>query len=94
MLGASGFLAVYLAGTIVGNAERPASQPIMRFSEALGWLAQIALFLMLGHLLVLHEVPPLIMPALAVSVVLILIARPVGVATGGSATGKGSGPCW
>ena len=79
VLGASGFLAVYLAGVIVGNAEHPASQPITRFFGALGWLAQIALFLMLGLLVTPHELPPVIMPALAVSAVLILVARPVGV---------------
>lgn len=80
VLGASGFLAVYLAGMVVGNAEHPASQPIARFFGALGWLAQIALFLMLGLLVTPHKLPPVIMPALAVSAVLILVARPVGVA--------------
>ncbi len=78
-LGASGFLAVYLAGVIVGNHEHPARQPVTRFFGALGWLAQIALFLMLGLLVTPHELPPVILPALAVSAVLILVARPAGV---------------
>ena len=79
VLGASGFLAVYLAGAVVGNHEHPARQPITRFFGALGWLAQIALFLMLGLLVTPHELPPLILPALAVSAILILVARPAGV---------------
>ncbi len=79
ILGASGFLAVYLAGVIVGNSEHPARQPVTRFFGTLGWLAQIALFLMLGLLLTPHELPPIILPALAVSAVLMLIARPIGV---------------
>ncbi len=79
VLGASGFLAVYLAGVIVGNHEHPARQPVTRFFGTLGWLAQIALFLMLGLLVTPHELPPVVLPALAVSAVLILIARPVGV---------------
>ncbi len=79
VLGASGFLAVYLAGVVVGNAEHPARQPVTRFFGALGWLAQIALFLMLGLLVTPHELPLLILPALAVSAVLILVARPAGV---------------
>ena len=78
-LDASGFLAVYLAGLIVGNAEHPARQPVTRFFGTLGWLAQIVLFLMLGLLVTPHELPPVILPALAVSAVLILIARPAGV---------------
>ena len=79
VVGASGFLAVYLAGVIVGNVEHPAREPVTRFFGTLGWLAQIALFLMLGLLVTPHELPPVVLPALAVSAVLILLARPVGV---------------
>jgi NhaP-type Na+/H+ and K+/H+ antiporter len=79
MLGASGFLAVYLAGVIVGNYEHPAGQPVMRFFEAIGWLAQITLFLMLGLLVTPHDLLQSILPALVVTAVLILLARPVGV---------------
>lgn len=79
VLGASGFLAVYLAGVIVGNHDHPAGQPVTRFFSALGWLAQIALFLMLGLLVTPHELPPIILPALAVAGVLVLVARPVSV---------------
>ena len=79
VLGASGFLAVYLAGVVVGNAEHPARQPVTRFFAALGWLAQIALFLMLGLLVTPHELRPVLLPALAISAILILVARPAGV---------------
>jgi cell volume regulation protein A len=79
-LGASGFLAVYLSGVIAGNYDHPAMQPVTRFFGALGWLAQIALFVMLGLLVTPHELTPLILPALAVAGVLILLARPAAVA--------------
>ena len=79
VLGASGFLAVYLAGVIAGNYDHQADQPVKRFFGALGWLAQIALFLMLGLLVTPHELPSVILPALAVAAVLILLARPAGV---------------
>ena len=79
VLGASGFLAVYLAGVIVGNYDHPAGQPVTRFFGTLGWLAQIALFLMLGLLVTPHELTPVILPALAVSALLVLLARPAGV---------------
>ncbi len=80
VLGSSGFLAVYLAGLVIGNYEHPAREPVTRFFGALGWLAQIALFLMLGLLVTPHQLPPLILPALALAVVLILLARPLGIA--------------
>ncbi|WP_428488420.1 potassium/proton antiporter [Rhodopila sp.] len=80
VLGASGFLAVYLAGVIVGTHEHAAREPVTRFFGALGWLAQIALFLMLGLLVTPHELPPLVLSALTVAVALIFVARPLAVA--------------
>ena len=80
VLGTSGFLAVYLAGVIVGNYEHPAAEAVASFFGTLGWLAQIVLFLMLGLLVTPHELPSLILPALTVSAILIVLARPVGVA--------------
>ena len=80
MLGASGFLAVYLAGLVVGNTDHAEGEPIMRFFETFGWLAQNALFLMLGLLVTPHNLPPLLLPALAISAILVLLARPLAVA--------------
>jgi potassium/hydrogen antiporter len=79
ILGGSGFLAVYLAGVIVGNHDHEARKSIVSFFEALGWLAQICLFLMLGLLVTPHELVALIFPALLVTVVLISVARPAAV---------------
>lgn len=78
-LGASGFLAVYLAGVIVGNRDHQAKRGVVRFFEAFAWLAQISLFLMLGLLVTPHELPPVVVPALAVAVALMLVARPAAV---------------
>ncbi len=79
VVGASGFLAIYLAGVVVGNNPHPARVPVARFFDALGWLAQISLFLMLGLLVTPHNLPPLVLPAVAVAALLIVIARPAGV---------------
>jgi cell volume regulation protein A len=76
-VGASGFLAVYLGGLILGNQHHPAAKIVRGFFGALGWLAQITLFLMLGLLVTPHDLWPLIVPALMVAVVLILVARPL-----------------
>lgn len=80
LIGASGFLAVYLTGMVIGNYEHPAAQPVARFFETLGWLAQNALFLMLGLLVTPHRLLPLLGPALIISAVLVVIARPLAVA--------------
>ena len=76
-LGASGFLAVYLAGIIAGTSEHRAGPAVERFFEAFGWLAQIALFLMLGLLVTPRELVAHVPPSLAVAAVLILVARPL-----------------
>ena len=77
LLGASGFLAVYVAGLILGNYEHQAMTPVKGFFGALGWLAQISLFLMLGLLVTPHDLWPFVAPAVAVAGVLIFVARPI-----------------
>lgn len=79
LIGASGFLASYLCGMVIGNYEHPAAKPVSRFFDTLGWLAQNSLFLMLGLLITPHRLPPLLGAAALVSVVLILLARPLAV---------------
>lgn len=79
VIGASGFLASYLTGMVVGNHEHPAARPVTRFFETLGWLAQNSLFLMLGLLVTPHRLPALLAPAALVSVVLMILARPLAV---------------
>jgi cell volume regulation protein A len=79
-LGASGFLAVYLAGAMVGVNESRAANSVTHFFEPLGWLAQIALFLMLGLLVSPHDLPATLGTGLAVAAILIFLARPAAVA--------------
>ena len=76
LLGASGFLAVYLAGLVVGQAEFRTAPDVERFINPLCWLSQIVLFLMLGLLVTPHNLLPFIAPAVIAAIVLILIARP------------------
>ncbi len=76
-LGASGFLAVYLMGVIVGVNRFEAHRALVYASEAFAWLAQIALFLLLGLLVTPHRLFPLVGPILAITAVLLVVARPV-----------------
>jgi cell volume regulation protein A len=50
-LQASGFLAAYIAGILLGNAGLPHRSAMLSFAEGLGWLAQIGLFVLLGLLI-------------------------------------------
>ena len=79
MVGASGFLAVYLAGLILGSHRHRATQVINQAFDAFAWLSQIVLFLMLGLLVSPRALVPTLGPSLAVAVVLMLAARPLAV---------------
>ena len=79
LLPGSGFLAVYLTGMVIGNAEIPYRTGIVRFHDALAWCGQVAMFLMMGLLVFpsrLLEVAPV---GLAVGLILALVARPLAV---------------
>jgi potassium/hydrogen antiporter len=78
--GASGFLAVYLAGLILGTHRHRATQVINQAFDAFAWLSQIVLFLMLGLLVTPSALIPSLGSSLAVAAVLMLVARPVAVA--------------
>lgn len=77
LLGTSGFLAVYVAGIIVGDHAGVRHASLERAFEAFAWVAQIGLFVMLGLLVNPHELLPLAGSALVAAAALILIARPL-----------------
>jgi cell volume regulation protein A len=77
---ASGFLAVYVAGVVLGNARLPHRQSILGFADGLAWLAQIGLFVMLGLLASPGRLGQAVVPALIVGLALVLLARPLSVA--------------
>ncbi len=75
----SGFLAVYLCALVLGNTALPHRATTRGFAEALGWLAQIGLFVMLGLLTTPAELASQLGPALVLGAVLLLLARPLSV---------------
>ncbi|MCC5809182.1 MAG: potassium/proton antiporter [Ectothiorhodospiraceae bacterium] len=79
VLNGSGFLAVYLAGIILGNRRLQSAQNIRRFHDGMAWLAQIIMFLMLGLLVTPSDLLAVAPIALVVAAVLILLARPLAV---------------
>jgi len=75
----NGFLAVYLAGLMLGQAEFPNKRMIMRFHDGLAWLMQIVMFVTLGLLVFPSHIVPLIGAGLLLTVLLMAVARPVSV---------------
>jgi cell volume regulation protein A len=75
----SGFLAVYLASMLLGNAKLPHWPATRGFAEGLGWIAQIGMFVLLGLLVTPHEMGDDIVPALVIGLVLTMVARPLSV---------------
>jgi len=73
----SGFLAVYLTALALGAARIPARRTIVAFHEGVGWVAQIGLFILLGLLVFPSSLDDVALESLALSAVLILIARPL-----------------
>jgi cell volume regulation protein A len=78
-LGGSGFLAVYLAGLIVGTATIPAKRTIVTFHQGLAWVAQIAMFLVLGLLVFPTELGEVWFDGIVLALILVFVARPVAV---------------
>jgi cell volume regulation protein A len=79
VLHTSGFIAVYLAGLVLGNARLPHRQSVRGFAEGIGWLAQIGLFVLLGLVVAPTQLSSRVVPAMVVGAVLLLLARPLSV---------------
>jgi cell volume regulation protein A len=76
----SGFLAVYVAGLVLGQKPVRAIANVTTVLNAATWLAQGGMFLLLGMLVVPSTLLDVLWPALALAAVLMLLARPLAVA--------------
>jgi len=76
----SGFLAVFVAGVLIGDAEYPGRRDVERFHTSLASLAEVVVFVGLG--LTVHNVnlQPVWKDALLIALVLVFLARPIGIA--------------
>jgi cell volume regulation protein A len=75
----SGFLAVYLAGLALGSAQIPAKQTITAFHQGMAWVAQLAMFLVLGLLVFPSRLDEVAVEGTVLALVLVLVARPLAV---------------
>jgi cell volume regulation protein A len=75
----SGFLATYLSALVLGNMNLPNRVSFQSFATAMGWIAQIGLFVMLGLLADPFRLDEQLGSAVVIGLVLLLLARPLSV---------------
>lgn len=76
----SGFLAVYVAALILGNGVIPYRAGVLRVHDALGWLSQVGMFVLLGLLVFPSRLVSVMPIGIGLGLVLAFVARPVVVA--------------
>ncbi|MDB4890851.1 MAG: sodium/hydrogen exchanger, partial [Gemmatimonadetes bacterium] len=77
LLHGSGFLAVYVTGVILGSGALPHAVGVRRVHDALGWLSQVLMFLLLGLLVYPSRVWTVASVGLTLALFLAIVARPV-----------------
>lgn len=77
--GGNGFLAVYIAGIIIGNCKIKYKELQLSFFDGFAWVMQIIMFILLGAFTDPSELLTVFVPALIISIVLIFVARPIAV---------------
>jgi cell volume regulation protein A len=76
----SGFLAVYITGIVLGNGPLPYRAGLLRTFDALAWLSQIGMFLLLGLLVLPSRLGEMAMLGLGIALLLAILIRPLVVA--------------
>lgn len=79
LVSGNGFLASYVAGLVAGSRAYAAKRTVSSFQDGMAWLAQVTMFLSLGLLVTPSELGPAIIPGLAITFILMFVARPVSV---------------
>ncbi|MDO4895940.1 MAG: potassium/proton antiporter [Moraxella sp.] len=79
LLGGSGFLAIYLAGVVIGNTKVRATEHVLRVMDSFAWLSQAVLFLVLGLLVTPSHLWEVWHYSLYVFLFLLFVSRPLAV---------------
>lgn len=75
----NGFLAVYIAGLLMGNAKFKQKEDLYKFHDGFVWLMQITMFLILGLQIFPSQIPSIFFVGICLSTFIIIIARPAAV---------------
>ena len=79
LLKGNGYLAVYVAGIVMGNTKLAENKSINSFLDGVTWLVQIVMFLVLGLLVNPNDMFKIAVPALIIAVFVIFVGRPLSV---------------
>ena len=79
VIGGSGFLSVYLVGLAIGSTPSRYRRQLVGFHEGLAFLAQVALFIVLGLLVFPHQLTDVAVSGLALALLLVFLIRPIAV---------------
>lgn len=82
LAGGSGFLAIYLAGVVIGNRKTRATEHVLQVMDGMAWLAQVVLFVVLGMLVTPSHVLKYLPYAIGIFIFMTLLARPLAVFSG------------
>ncbi len=78
-IGGNGFLAVYLAGLVMGNGAFVHRRSLTRFHDGIAWLMQIVMFLVLGLQVFPSQLPAIATIGFLTAIFLVMVARPVSI---------------
>jgi potassium/hydrogen antiporter len=79
VIGGNGFLSAYIAGIVAGSRTFKNKRDVLVFQDGVAWLAQVVMFVTLGLLVFPSELPDVLWPGLAITAVLMFVARPLSV---------------
>ena len=80
-IGGNGYLAVYIAGLVVGNSKVLLKREMSLFMDSLTWLFQVIMFLTLGLLVNPHELKDVAIPGILIGAFMMFVARPLSIFT-------------
>ncbi len=75
----NGYLAVYIGGVVIGNAQFVHKRSTRNLFDGYSWIAQLTMFLMLGLLVNPSELKDIFVPGILISLVMIFLTRPISV---------------
>ncbi len=79
LIGGNGYLSLYIAGIMIGNADIRNKSSLVHFFDGITDLSQIILFFLLGLLAAPSEIPKILLPSIGIMLILTLVARPIAV---------------
>ena len=79
LVGGNGYLSAYIVGIILGNTKFNGKKHLVNFFDGINGLMQVIIFFLLGLLSFPSQMPKVILPAIAIALFMLIVARPISV---------------